>query len=170
MVWNGNKTNNLLNQEGRAKVLLSFFSLFIIKKKYEIMAMVFNINKGATLPLLRMNLNNDGYSDYWKAYLALQGAKGVTFSMWDQETGVFKIANAQAEIVYDEYSGCEERYLIQYKWTERDTNEAGRYIGQFKISFSDDIVMDGVTFPSGDLIVPLAEDLIIVINNSNIFH
>ena len=132
------------------------------------MAQTFNINKNATMPYLRMNLNNDGYSEYWKAYLALQGASGVTFSMWNQETGIYKIANAPAEIVYDEYSGCEERYLIQYKWKERDTNESGRYIGQFKITFSDDIVMDGITFPSGDLIVPISEDLIINISNSGL--
>lgn len=130
------------------------------------MAQTFIINKNSTLPILRMNLNNDGYSEYWKAYLALQGANGVTFSMWNQETGIYKIANAPAEIAYDEYSGCEERYLIQYKWKERDTNESGRYIGQFKISFSDDIVMEGVTFPSGDLITPISEDLVIVVNDS----
>ena len=129
------------------------------------MAQSFIINKNATLPLLRLELNNDGRSEYWKAYLALQGASGVTFSMWNQETGIYKIANEPAEIVYDEYSGCEERYVIQYKWKERDTNESGRYIGQFKITFSDDIVMEGVTFPKGDLIVPLAEDLVIVVND-----
>ena len=129
------------------------------------MAQSFIINKNATLPLLRLELNNDGRSEYWKAYLALQGASGVTFSMWNQETGIYKIANEPAEIVYDEYSGCEERSLIQYKWKERDTNESGRYIGQFKITFSDDIVMEGVTFPKGDLIVPLAEDLVIVVND-----
>lgn len=129
------------------------------------MAQSFIINKNATLPLLRLELNNDGRSEYWKAYLALQGASGVTFSMWNQETGIYKIANEPAEIVYDEYSGCEERYLIQYKWKERDTNESGRYIGQFKITFSDDIVMEGVTFPKGDLIVPISDDLVIVVND-----
>lgn len=132
------------------------------------MAQTFIINTNSTLPILKMNLNNDGHSEYWKAYLALQGANGVTFSMWNQETGIYKIANAPAEIVYDEYSGCEERYLIQYKWKERDTNESGRYIGQFKISFSDDIVMDGVTFPSGDLIVPISDDLCITVSNAGL--
>ena len=132
------------------------------------MAQNFFINKGATLPRLRMELNHDGRSDYNKAYLALQGADGVTFSMWNKETGVFKIANAPAEITYDEHSGCEERYIIEYKWKERDTNEPGRFIGQFKISFSDDIVMDGVTFPSGELIVPISEDLVVTINNGTL--
>lgn len=132
------------------------------------MALYFEICKDATLPLLRMQLNNDGRTEYWKAYLALQGANGVTFSMWNKETGIFKIANAPAEIVYDEYSGCEERYILQYKWKKRDTNESGRYIGQFTVNFSDDIVMDGVTFPAGELTVPIAEDLYITINDGGL--
>ncbi len=132
------------------------------------MAMAFKINKGATMPYLRMELVNDGRSDYHKAYLALQAADGVTFSMWNKETGIYKIANAQADIVYDEYSGCEERYIIQYRWKKRDTNESGRYVGQFKIRFSDNIVMEGVTFPSGDLIMPIEETLYIDIADSGL--
>lgn len=132
------------------------------------MAMAFKINKGATMPYLRMELVNDGRSDYHKAYLALQAADGVTFSMWNKETGIYKIANATADIVYDEYSGCEERYIIQYRWKKRDTNESGRYVGQFKIRFSDNIVMEGVTFPSGDLIMPIEETLYIDIADSGL--
>jgi hypothetical protein len=132
------------------------------------MAMAFKINKGATMPYLRMELVNDGRSDYHKAYLALQAAEGVTFSMWDKETGIYKIANAPADIVYDEYSGCEERYIIQYRWKKRDTNESGRYVGQFKIRFSDNIVMEGVTFPSGELVMPIEETLYIDIADSGL--
>lgn len=132
------------------------------------MAMAFKINKGATMPYLRMELVNDGRSDYHKAYLALQAADGVTFSMWNKETGIYKVANEPADIVYDEYSGCEERYIIQYRWKKRDTNESGRYVGQFKIRFSDNIVMDGVTFPSGDLIMPIEETLYIDIADSGL--
>lgn len=132
------------------------------------MAMAFKINKGATMPYLRMELVNDGRSDYHKAYLALQATEGVTFSMWDKETGIYKIANAPADIVYDEYSGCEERYIIQYRWKKRETNESGRYVGQFKIRFSDNIVMEGVTFPSGELVMPIEETLYIDIADSGL--
>ena len=132
------------------------------------MATTFKINKGATMPYLRMELVNDGRSDYHKAYLALQAADGVTFSMWNKETGIYKIANATADIVYDEYSGCEERYIIQYRWKKRDTDESGRYVGQFKIRFSDNIVMEGVTFPSGDLVMPIEETLYIDIADSGL--
>lgn len=130
------------------------------------MALNFTINKNAELPLLRMELINDGRDNFWKIYLALQAANGVTFTMWNKETGIYKIAKAPAEIVYDEHSGCEERYIIQYRWKKRDTDECGRYIGQFTINFDDNIVMDGVTFPKGDLIVPISEDLYITVNNA----
>lgn len=129
------------------------------------MAMVFTINRDSTLPLLRMELVHNGRSEYRKAYLALQAADGVTFSMWNKETGIYKIANAPAEIVYDEYSGCEERYLLQYRWKNRDVNESGDFVGEFRITFSDNIVMEGVSFPSGDLVVPIAETLYINISD-----
>lgn len=132
------------------------------------MAQTFHINRDATLPKLKMEVINDGRNNFWKLYLALQATEpnAVKFSMWNSDTGIYKIANADAEIVYDEDSGCEEKYYIQYSWKKGDTDEAGRFNGTFRIRFSDNVVADGVTFPAGDLIVPIAEDLVIVINDS----
>lgn len=132
------------------------------------MALTFHINKGATLPTLKMEVINDGRNDFWKCYLALQATYpgAVTFSMWNADTGIYKIANAPCTIVYDEDSGCEERYFIQYDWKSGDTDESGIFNGQFKISFNDNVVAAGLTFPNGDLIVPIAEDLVISIGNA----
>jgi hypothetical protein len=115
-----------------------------------------------------MEVINDGRNDFWKCYLALQATYpgAVTFSMWNQDTGIYKIANAPCTIVYDEDSGCEERYFIQYDWKPGDTDESGIFNGQFKINFNDNVVADGLTFPKGDLIVPIAEDLTISIGNA----
>ena len=132
------------------------------------MSQFFKINKGSELPKLRLELIHDGHADYWKCYAALQAAEYITFSMWNKETGIYKIANAKAEIVPDEESGCEERYLLQYSWNKRDTNESGRYVGQFKITFSDNIIMDEITFPAGELIVPIHEDLYIGISDAGL--
>lgn len=129
---------------------------------------MFTINKNSTLPKIRMELIKDGRLDFWKCYAAIQAATSITFSMWNKETGIFKIANAPAEVVPDEEAGCEERYFLQYTWKPRDVNESGRYIGQFKITFSDNIVMDNITFPKGDLIVPIAEDLYIEISDAGL--
>ena len=132
------------------------------------MAQTFHINKGATLPTLKMEVIDDGRNDFWKIYLGLQATYpgAVRFSMWNSDTGIYKIANAECEIVYDEDSGCDERYYIQYSWKPGDTDEAGIFNGLFTITFNDNIVADGLTFPKGDLKVPMAEDLCIVINDS----
>ena len=132
------------------------------------MSMTFNINKGATLPSLVMQLNNDGRKDYHKFYLALQAADSVVFSMTNLDTGIRKISKAPAEVITDEDAGCEERLLLRYRWNKRDTNEAGRFVGLFEIQMSDNIVVDGMVFTSGNLIVPIAEELIININDSMI--
>lgn len=132
------------------------------------MAQCFFINRNSELPTLRMEITNDGRDDFRKFFLAIQNAD-VTFSMWNEETGVYKIAKAPAEVVYDEDSGCEERYLIEYRWKKRDTNEPGRFIGQFTIRLNGDgIVMDGVSFPNGDLVVPIREDLYITVNDATL--
>lgn len=132
------------------------------------MSYFFTINKNAELPKLRCDLIQDGRHDYGKFYLALQGADSVTFTMRNLETGVFKIANAPAEIVYDEESGCEDRYFLQYSWKKRDTNESGTFVGHFHIHFNDQIVADGMTFPAGELIVPISEPLHIMVTDHSL--
>lgn len=130
------------------------------------MAQYFTINMNSELPKLRVELIQDGKTDFHKFYLALQAADSVTFTMTNLETGIKKIAKAPAEIVYDENSGCEERYILQYTWKKRDTNESGAFVGHFHIVFNDQVVAEGMTFPKGELIVPIAEDIIINIKDS----
>lgn len=129
------------------------------------MSSLFTINKGAELPKLRIELIQDGKTDFHKFYVALQAADSVSFTMINLETGIKKIAKAPAEIVYDENSGCEERYLLQYTWKKRDTNEAGTFIGHFHINFNDQVVAEGMMIPKGELIVPIQEPLNIIITD-----
>lgn len=131
------------------------------------MAQQFFITKGSTLPNLRLAVIQDGRHDFRKFYMAIQNAD-VTFSMADACTGIKKIANAKAYVVEKPETGCEEQYVLEYRWAKKDTSVAGTYVGQFKISFGDDIVMDGVTFPSGEMYVPIAEDLLITISDAGI--
>lgn len=127
----------------------------------------FVINKNSTLPYLEIEAVQDGRHTYKKLYLALQSAT-VTFSMTNIENGVKKIANAPCYIVPFETDGCEDKFKIQYRWKKRDTSEAGVYIGQFKIKFDNNITVEGMTFPKGELIVPIAEEIQIVVNDGNI--
>ena len=127
----------------------------------------FVINKNSTLPYLEIEPIHDGRHTYKKLYLALQAAS-VTFTMTNMENGVKKIANAPCHIVPINDKVCEERYKIQYRWNKRDTSEAGIYIGQFKLRFDNEITAEDFVFPKGELILPIAEELQIVINEGSI--
>lgn len=127
----------------------------------------FNINKDATLPYLEIEPVMNGRNTFRKLYEALQNAD-ISFSMKNIDTGIWKIANAQANIVNSTEQGCEDRFKIQYRWKTRDTKEAGRYIAQFKIKFLNDIVSGDTIFPKGELIVPIYEDIIVNIMDNSI--
>jgi len=128
------------------------------------MAQYFYIEQNSELPSLRMELINDGQYGFEKSYQfnnAIQNAD-VFFSMED-ENGILKISNAPCEIFLSQDSGCEERYIIEYKWNKRDTKKKGTFKGTFKIKFKDNISEEGVNYPSGDLLMPIYEDLYIQI-------
>lgn len=120
----------------------------------------FNIVQNATLPYLEMEVINDGRHNFDKIYIALQAAD-VTFNMIDNNNGIKKIVNKKCNIVPIEDNGCVEKVKVQYQWNKNDTKEKGQYKGYFKVTFKDNIVMEDITFPKGDLIVPIAEELII---------
>lgn len=120
----------------------------------------FNIVQNATLPYLEMEVINDGRHNFDKIYIALQAAD-VTFNMIDNNNGIKKIVNKKCNIVPIEDNGCIEKVKVQYQWNKNDTKEKGQFKGYFKVTFKDNIVMEDITFPKGDLIVPIAEELII---------
>ena len=60
-------------------------------------------------------------------------------------------------------NSCEEKYILQYQWKERDVNKSGVFKAFFEIKFNGNIKSEGVDFPKGILKVPIEEDLIIVI-------
>jgi hypothetical protein len=115
--------------------------------------MEFSINKNSTLPVLKLELIQDGRNDFYKFHEKVQNAN-IYFSMTDVITGVKRIAKKLTGIQQVEpASDCvgDEFYLI-YQFTERDTAVGGRYVGQFEIDF-----LDG----SGTLLVPIREELFI---------
>lgn len=124
----------------------------------------FFIVKGSINPSLEMELICDGRHNFHKSLInnALQDSV-VTFSMIDEETGILKISKAKANIVLSNDNGCEEHYILQYKWNKRDTSKEGVYKGWFNIEFNGNIYSDGVDYPKGNLIVPIEEDLRIII-------
>lgn len=126
------------------------------------MVQEFYINAHATLPVLRMELINDGRYDFDKFYDAVQDAD-ITFSMKDAETDILKVSKAPTKLMLAEDGGCEEKYVIEYDWTERDTKVPGIYKGWFEIKFRGNITQAGTNFPVGKLIMPIQEDLMIYV-------
>ena len=88
--------------------------------------------------------------------------------MTNIENGIRKIANQKANVIMKEDDGCEDKYIIEYQWKERDTKTPGLYKGEFRIVFNDTVEIDGKTLPIGELIVPISQELHIHIIEGNI--
>jgi hypothetical protein len=124
----------------------------------------FYIKKGSINPVIEMELINDGRYDFQKSLIndALQDSI-VTFSMKNEETGILEISKAKANIVLTDEDSSQERYILQYKWDKRDTAKEGVYNAWFEINFNGNITSDGIEYPTGNLIVPVEEDLRVII-------
>ena len=127
--------------------------------------MQFTINKNSTLPFLDIEPIINGRDTYEDLFYLVQSAD-ITFSMTNVNTGIKKIANAPCEIIEIPDEECTNKFVIRYKWNKRDTNEAGSYIGNFKIKFNDNTLTLNNKPIAGDLIVPISEDLNILIQNN----
>lgn len=124
----------------------------------------FFLIKGSVNPVIEMELICDGRYDFQKSLIneALQDSE-VTFNMMDDETGLMKISNAKANVVLANSGSCDEKYILQYRWKERDVQRSGYYLGWFEIKFNGNLTSEGVDYPTGNLKVPIEEELRIVI-------
>ena len=118
------------------------------------MGQEFFINKKSTLPVLKMELVNDGRNDFRNFHDKIQNAT-IKFTMRDLSNNAKRIANSSAKIELKDDDcklDCDPEYYIVYEWKERDTKKPGRYKGQFTITF-----LDG----SGTLLTPTRQELFI---------
>ncbi len=115
--------------------------------------MEFFINKNSTLPVLKLELIQDGRNDFHNFFELIQNAD-IYFTMTDVVTGIKRIGKkvASTELVTPVSDCVGEEYYITYQFTERESEKAGRYLGQFTIEFNDG---------TGTLIVPIREELFI---------
>ena len=120
--------------------------------------MEFFVRKNSNEPILKMQLIQDGRSDFKHFHDKLSNAD-IRFSMRDVENGAYVLLNKAAGIVAK--TTIQEtdppEYYIYYRWQSSDTQFTGRYQGQFAIKFIEDC---------SELIVPVREDLFININDS----
>ena len=118
--------------------------------------MEFFIKKNATLPLLKLQVVKDGRSDY-NNFMELLETSTIFFSMVNSETGIPKITSRPGgfvEKIFDD-PNAEPEYYIYYQFKNRDTNQVGRFEGQFMLNTDD-----------GVLILPIREKLFINVQES----
>ena len=122
--------------------------------------MDFYINKNATLPVLKLELIQDGINNYTYFFDLVQNAN-IYFSMTDIKTGIKHISRKITGLSpKTEYVGCSiEEYYLAYQFTPRDTSKPGTYLGQFTVEF-----LDG----TGTLVVPIREELYIQVLDGSI--
>lgn len=125
--------------------------------------MDFYIRQNSLLPILRMDLIEDGRHDYNKFHELIQNST-ITFTMINKETGVTKVAKAPAYIKLREDAGCVDEYVICFNWRKHDTKEAGNYVGFFDIDFGE-VKNDNYEYPKGLLKMPIRETLNITIRS-----
>ena len=115
--------------------------------------MDFFIKKNATLPTIKMLVVRDGRSDYHN-FDNLTGST-ILFSMINTETGIYKIASKQAQIIVESNSHNEIEYFVQYSFTPNDTKKIGVYKGLFSITTS-----------QGEIVLQLKDDIRIFVQDS----
>lgn len=122
--------------------------------------MDFYINKNATLPVLKLELYQDGINNYSYFFNKLQNAD-IYFTMTDIKTGIKHISRKIAGLApKTRYVGCTvDEYFLAYQFSSKDSSRPGTYLAQFTIDF-----LDG----SGTLIVPIREELYVHILDGSI--
>lgn len=78
----------------------------------------------------------------------------ITFSMIDEESGVYRVANAEAnlEVIDCVYERLDEsKYTLIYKPKLKDTKKTGLYRGEFKLDFLGEYC-GKITLPTDDTI------------------
>ena len=117
--------------------------------------MIFTIRQYSELPVLQLQLFNDGRNEFKNFEDKLENST-ITFAMKDQTTGIYKVANKEAEIVLKTPcdTNSKKEYYITYTFTTSDTKKPGIYLGEFKIIFLDETLQS-----TGSLIIPIREEL-----------
>lgn len=122
--------------------------------------MDFYIRQGATDPILKMRLIDDGKNDKSSFNELLENSK-ITFEMYDTKTDIPIILGEIASLALrvKKYQQTTDEYYIVYRFTEEQTAKIGKFEGKFIIQF-----MDSNNTPTTKLIVPIREKLYIHIN------
>jgi hypothetical protein len=119
--------------------------------------MEFTIRQGASEPILKLRLIQDGKNDKTSFNDDLENAL-ITFEMFNVETGEYVILGGECSLVYRTklYNQTRDEYYITYRFTEEQTSNIGKYEGRVNVQFRDTDLE-----PTTKLIVPIREKLFI---------
>ena len=119
--------------------------------------MEFNIRQGASEPILKLRLVDDGKNDKSSFNDDLENST-ITFNMFDYKTGEPQVLNGECFLTTrtKKYNQTSDEYYIIYRFTEEDTSVAGKFEGTITIQF-----LDTNQDPTTKLILPLREKLYI---------
>jgi len=121
----------------------------------------FFIKKNSTLPKIKYQLKQRVLEKYDITSEMLEDV-AVTFSMIDENNGVYRIANVEAELIVNndrpEYPD-EKTYTLAYQLSVKQTSRGGRFAGEFVIDF---IQPNGC----GKIKFPIDDNINIIINDS----
>ena len=119
--------------------------------------MEFFIRQGASDPILKMRMIDDGKNDK-SSFNDLLETADITFEMHDVKTDTPYILNESCNITTrtKHYNQTTDEYYITYRFTESQTSTIGKYEGKVIIQFND---TDGN--PTNKLILPVKEKLYI---------
>ena len=119
--------------------------------------MNFFIKQGATHPILKLRLIDDGKNDKSSFNNQLRNAE-IKFDMFDVKTGNYQVLQGVCNIVLrakKENFRTNEFYIV-YRFKEEDTSIIGKFEGVITINFK-----NASNESIGKLIVPIREKLFI---------
>lgn len=100
--------------------------------------MNFIIRQNSTMPVLTVEVTQDGYNSSKTINQRLENAV-ITFYMEETVSCIPTIQCGVCCITMDKScNDCPEKVYIQYKWKPEDTLKKGKYRGRFEIVFNDD--------------------------------
>lgn len=121
--------------------------------------MEFFIRQGASDPILKMRLIDDGKNDK-SSFNDLLENSNITFDMYRIEDGEPEILSSTCNITTrnKNYNQTTEEYYIVHRFTESQTLNVGKYEGRITVQF-----LDTNLNPTTKLILPVKEKLFITI-------
>ena len=120
--------------------------------------MEFHIRQGASDPILKMKMIEDGKTDKTSFINLLAIGNTITFDMFDVITGEPVILGEECLLTnrIELYNQTTPNHYITYRFTEEQTSQIGRFEGKITIQFKDENQN-----PTNKLILPVKEKLYI---------